>query len=39
MIRNPAHEQRNRLTVKTLDQVFIMRVKKVWAAPSSRPRP
>jgi len=28
MIRNPAHEQRNRLTVKTLDQVFIMRVKE-----------
>ena len=28
MIRNPAHEQRHRLTVKTLDQVFIMRVKE-----------
>ncbi len=28
MIRNPAHEQRHRLTIKTLDQVFIMRVKE-----------
>jgi hypothetical protein len=28
MIRNPAHEQRHRLTVKTLDQVFLMRVKE-----------
>lgn len=28
MIRNPAHEQLHRLTVKTLDQVFIMRVKE-----------
>jgi len=28
MIRNPAHEQLHRLTVKTLDQVFTMRVKE-----------
>jgi hypothetical protein len=28
MMRNPAHEQLHRLTVKTLDQVFIMRVKE-----------
>ena len=28
MIRNPAHAQRHRLTVKTLDQVFLMRVKE-----------
>jgi len=28
MIRQPAREQLNRLTVKTLDQVFIMRVKE-----------
>lgn len=28
MIRNPAHEQLHRLTVKTLEQVFIMRVKE-----------
>jgi len=28
MIRQPAREQLNRLTVKTLDQVFIMRAKE-----------
>jgi len=28
MIRQPEREQLNRLTVKTLDQVFIMRVKE-----------
>jgi hypothetical protein len=28
MIRQPEHEQLNRLTVKTLDQVFIMRAKE-----------
>ena len=28
MIRHPAREQLHRLTVKTLDQVFIMRVKE-----------
>ena len=28
MIRQPKHEQLNRLTVKTLDQVFIMRGKE-----------
>jgi hypothetical protein len=27
MIRQPGHEQLNRLAAKTLDQVFIMRVK------------
>ena len=28
MIHQPAHEQLNRLTVKTLDQVFILRAKE-----------
>ena len=28
MIRQPARQQLHRLTVKTLDQVFIMRVKE-----------
>ena len=28
MIRHPAREQLHRLTVKTLDQVFIMRAKE-----------
>jgi len=37
MIRQPEREQLNRLTVKTLDQVFIMRAKEGLSAPPSRP--
>ena len=39
MIPQPEREQLNRLTVKPLDQVFIMRAKEGWAAPDSKPRP
>jgi len=36
MIRQPEREQLNRLSAKTLDQVFVMRVKE---GLSSKPKP
>ncbi len=39
MVRQPEREQLNRLTVKTLDQVFIMRGKERLDCSHSRLRP